>query len=75
MAKNPAIETETSAATEQAKNKQVNGTISGDTYEALENYRWENRIDRFGKVVALALEEFVENHGLRKSADAPADDK
>lgn len=55
-------------------NKQVNGTISGALHAGLEDYRWENRIDKFGDIVALALQEFADNHGVKiAAADAGTD--
>ena len=53
-------------------NTQVNGTIPTPLHNALEDYRWENRIDKFGKIVALALEEFATNHGITVKSNAPA---
>lgn len=59
----PATET-APAADSKATNKQVNGTISGDLFKALDEYRWTVRIDRMPKLVAKALEEYAINHGL-----------
>ena len=54
-------------ATETAAlpNRQVNGTISGELFKALDDHRWDARIDRMPKLVALALEEYAVNHGLK----------
>lgn len=66
---------ETVAPAKTAKpNTQVNGTIPTPLHAALEDYRWENRIDKFGTIVALALQEFASNHGVKVAADAPAKD-
>lgn len=48
----------------EKKNQQVNATIPTELYNALDEHRWEARIDRFPKLVARALEEYAVNHGL-----------
>ena len=70
MARNVTTET---AATEAKKNRQVNATIPGDLFDALNDHRWEARIDTMPKLVSLALTEYAENHGLLTApAEAPA---
>lgn len=46
------------------KNRQVATTISPDLHQRLDNYRWEQRIDKFSDLQRIALEEFAENHDL-----------
>lgn len=58
--------------TEARKNKQVSVSVSPEKFAALEDYRWANRINKTNDVVALAVEEFITNHGITV-ADAPAD--
>ena len=67
MARNASTET---AATEAKKNRQVNATISGELFDVLDNHRWEARIDRMPKLVAVALQEYAENHGLLSADDS-----
>lgn len=59
----PAAATETGEV-ESKKNRQVNATISGELYAVLDDHRWTARIDRMPKLVAVALQEYAENHGL-----------
>lgn len=70
MARNtPATETAS-----ESKNRQVNATISGELFQVLDDYRWTARIDRMPKLVAVALQEYAENHGLiAAESEAPAE--
>ena len=70
MARNvetPETEAAVPAEAGKKKNQQVNATISGELFDLLDDYRWEIRVDRMPKLVAIALQEYAENHGLTAS--------
>lgn len=53
------IVTETAQAEVKAKTTQVSCVLSPEELEALEDYRWANRIDKRSDVVKIALTEFL----------------
>lgn len=63
-------------ATER-KNKQISTTLAPEKFQALEDYRWDNRVNKIGDVLTAAVEEFIVNHQLEvqpaeaDTADAP----
>lgn len=76
MARNtPAVETtETDEnQVDVTKNYQVNATIPGVLYKALDDHRWDARIDRMPKLVAKALKEYGVNHGLINADGSPVE--
>lgn len=50
------------------KNKQVSATVSKETYDRLQEIRWDVKADRFTDVVRLAVEEFVAKHSPQEPA-------
>lgn len=55
------------AVSESAKKKstQVSATISPEKHAALEDYRWENRVNKMSDVVAEAVDLFIASKGLK----------
>lgn len=51
------------AKPEGEKNVHVSATITPATHAALQDIRWEQRIEKLTDVVALAIAEFVAKHG------------
>lgn len=58
------------AKPEGEKNVQVSATISPAAHAALQDIRWEQRIEKLTDVVALAIAEFVAKHG-KVNGEAP----
>lgn len=65
----PAVETE-KVETAARKSKQVSTTVSAEYFDGLEDYHWTNRI-KVTDIVRLALDEFVEKHGIKVDGSAP----
>lgn len=65
------------AVTETAKKKtQVSTTLSVEAYDALEDYRWTNRINKVSDIVSEAVTFFLESKGIKvaaPAAEAPAE--
>lgn len=53
------------AAEEKPKNVQVSTSLPADTFAALDEYRWEKRVSNMSGMLRLAVDEFVERHGLK----------
>lgn len=51
------------------KNRQVNATIPGELFDALDEYRWTARIDGMTQLTRVALEEYAVNHGVTVAAE------
>lgn len=56
--------------TSTKKSVQVSASISTELFNALEDYRWEARLEKTD-VLRNALEEFVVNHGIKVAPEAP----
>jgi len=61
--------------------KSVSATISAESYDAIEEYRWTVR-KNLSQVVDQAVTEFINNHGISMApvlpetpAEVPAEDK
>lgn len=53
------------------KNAQISATIPTEKAEALQDYRFANRLDKFADVLVEAVDLFIETKGL-SVATAPA---
>ena len=54
----------TAPAAEKAKNVQVSTSLPKDVFEALDEYRWTKRVSNMSGMLRLAVDEFIEKHGL-----------
>lgn len=52
------------------KSVQVSTSISPELFEALEDYRWSQRLEK-SDVLRVALQEYAVNHDLQVAAEAP----
>lgn len=57
---------------DKKKSTQVSTTLSPETYERLEDYRWSNRINKVSDIVAEAVEFFINSKATAAPADEPA---
>jgi hypothetical protein len=54
------------------KGVQVSATISKELDQAIEDHRWSVRMTKT-ELVRTAVEEYAQNHGLKVTAEAPAE--
>jgi tRNA A37 methylthiotransferase MiaB len=47
------------------KSAQVSTTVSPEKYAALEDYRWENRVNKLSDVIGQAVDLFIETKGIK----------
>lgn len=59
-----------SPKTEDRKSVQVSTSVSAEEFEALEDYRWTERLEK-ADVLRLAVKEFLINHEIPVQASAP----
>lgn len=60
------------AKTPAKKSVQVSASVSPEMFNALEDYRWTQRLEKTD-VLRKALEEFVVNHDIQVQAETPAE--
>ncbi len=56
-------DSDTPSKTKAAPRKTVAGTVTPEEFEALRDLRFDLRVDTQGEVVAMAVREFIANHG------------
>lgn len=61
-----------STETNSKKSTQISATVSPEKFAALEDYRWENRVNKMSDVVAQAVDLFIETKGLKVAVPAAA---
>ena len=54
------------------KNVQLNTSVSPEVADALQEYRFQNRIEKRGDVLALAVTRFLESENIVVAAPADA---
>lgn len=54
------------------KSVQVSTSISPELFEALEDFRWTQRLEK-SDVLRVALQEYAVNHDLKVAAESSAD--
>lgn len=54
------------------KSVQVSASVSPETFQALDDYRWANRLEKTD-VLRLAVEEFIVNHDIQVQPETPAE--
>lgn len=60
----------TAQPTTARKSSQVSATIAPEKLAALEDYRWENRVNKMSDVVSQAIDAFIAAKGLTVAAPA-----
>lgn len=60
------------AKTASKKSVQVSASVSPEVFQALDDYRWANRLEKTD-VLRLAVEEFIVNHDIQVQAETPAE--
>lgn len=60
--------------TKPRKSAQISTTVSPEVFEALREYRFDQRIEKMTDIVSEAVNEYMVNHNIQvKGNDAPAE--